>query len=199
MASFNSEDATTGIQPATLEQVLAFVQGFEPGRLPYPLFLELAQKLTQATVELVPLRTNEAGKTEVLLTRRPENDPWALEWHVPGSILFASDKIEHPRDYSAAFDRLLGPNYELKSGVQVVGEPVEVATERRVTRRGPELSVLHYAQVIGEPVVGRFFDIESFPHNVPDPGVIVHHADFIPRVVARYEADMAARVQYKSL
>jgi len=180
---------TAAIQPATLEQVLAFMDTVEPGKFDYDLFLKLAKRLTQATIELVPLRTNESGQTEVLLTRRPPNDPWGYEWHVPGTILLAGDEVTHPKDYSQAFGRLLGENGELKSGVQAVGDPVEVATERRITRRGPELSVLHYVRVVGEPVVGSFFAMDGFPGNVPGRGVIEHHADFIPRVVARYEAD----------
>lgn len=180
----------TGVHAASLEETLAFLDGVEPGKLPYPLFLRMAQLLTQATTELVPLRTNEdTGETEVLLTERPVGvgDPWEGEWHVPGTILLPTDELAHPKDYTAAFGRLLGEGGELKSGVRALREPVEVDTERRVTRRGPELSVIHYVEVLGEPAVGRFFGMNEFPHNVPEPGVIEHHADFIPRAVASFE------------
>lgn len=172
----------------TDDEVLAYLDTIEPGKFPLPVFNALAKRLTQATVELVPVRTTEDGKTEVLLTQRAPGDPWEYEWHVPGTILLASDTPKHAHDYSQPFERLLGSNGELKSGVRALSHPTEVDTERRVTRRGPELSVIHWVEVEGEPIVGRFFDIDGFPNNVPEPGVIEHHQDFIPRAVEHYLA-----------
>jgi len=175
----------------TDDEVLAYLDTIEPGRFPLPVFNALAKRLTQATVELVPIRTTEDGKTEVLLTQRPAGDPWEHEWHTPGTILLASDTPKHAHDYSEPFQRLLGEKGELKSGVRALAQPTEVSTERRITRRGPELSVINWVEVEGEPIVGRFFDIDGFPGNVPEPGVIEHHQDFIPRAVEHYLATRA--------
>ncbi len=179
------------IQPATLQQVLAYFDSVEPGKLPQELFPVLVKLQTLATVELVPIRTNaQTGSIEVLLTQRPMNgsDPWAGEWHTPGTVLLASDTITGPTDFSQAFERLLGPDGELKSGVQMVEEPVFVAAERRMTRRGPEFSAIYVVRVEGDPTVGQFFDIAKFPQNVPERGVVEHHIDFIPRAVEQYRA-----------
>jgi hypothetical protein len=172
-----------------LEKAVEFLRGLEEGRQPYELFLEIARLAVMGSVEMVPLRTTAAGKTEVLLTQRPENDVWAEQWHVPGTIMLPTDKVESSHDYDDAFGRIFGDNGELKSGVKVIGKPVYVDSERRKTRRGDEFAAIHYAEVTGEPTIGRFFDAEAFPDNVPEPGVIHHHVEFIQEAVARYMAD----------
>lgn len=191
-----SSDKTVGLEShlPSQEQVVAYFASLEQDELiPYDVFHVLAKRLTQATVEMVPVRTTTEGKAQVLLTQRPAGDPWEHQWHVPGTILLGRDNIDHPKDYSAAFSRILGDNGELKTGVKPLAEPVEFATERRKTRRGPELAVIFWVEVEGEPIVGRFFDIDSFPKNIPEPGVIDHHQDFIPRVVEHYVEQRKSR------
>lgn len=181
------------IRIPSAEEVVEYLRQQEPGKLAYPVFLQAARLLTQATVEMVPLRRNAMGKTEVLLTQRPAGDLWEHKWHVPGTILLPSDPVTHPKDYDAPFRRLIGEGGELKSGVKVVHGPVEVSTERRVTRRGHELSVIHWVEVEGQPAAGTFFDAHKLHSEVPAPGVIEHHQDFIPRAVAHFESTIANR------
>lgn len=182
MAKRIHHDAPTEAEIAAATDTLSRL---EQGYLPYPLFMQMARLATLATVELVPLRRTGLD-TEVLLVPRPDGDPWEGEWHVPGTVILPTDPLRHSHDYSAPLARLIGSNGELKSGVKAVGEPILVDTERRKTRRGDELSVIHYVEVKGEPEDGEFFDIETFPNNVPDPGVIDHHVGFIQRTVATY-------------
>lgn len=173
----------------SLKELVEKLRDFEPGVLPYPLFMEIARLSTLSTIELVPIRADSGDRPEVLLTQRPDGDPWEGQWHVPGTVLLPTDRIEHTHDYRDAFARLLGKNGELKSGVKMAGEPVEVHTERRKSRRGAELSVVHYVPVVGEPEVGGYFSMDDFPHNVPSRGVIEHHVPMIQKAVKRYISD----------
>ena len=173
---------------AEIAAAVATLSKFEQGRLPYPLFMQLARLATLATVELVPLRDNN-NDAEILLTPRPEGDPWEGQWHVPGTVILPTDPLAHPYDYSAPLARLIGPDGELRNGVKAVSEPRMIDTERRKTRRGDELAVIHYVEVEGEPEEGRFFPMRDFPERIPQPGVIDHHVGFIKRAVAAYLRD----------
>lgn len=174
--------------PDEVVTAAAILAKFEQGQLPYPIFLQLARLATISTVELVPIRDTTNGP-EVLLLQRPEGDMWEHEWHVPGTVLVPGQQFDHEHDFSVELDRLIGENGELKSGVTAVNDPVLIATDRRRTRRGDEMSAIHYVEVAGEPAVGEFFPIEGFPENVPEHGVIDHHVAFIQRAVKRFIAD----------
>lgn len=182
------EKPTEQLNGLELEKAIEFLRGLEAGRQPYELFLEIARLAVLSSVEMVPVRMHD-GKPQVLLTQRPEDDVWSKQWHVPGTIMLPTDKVESSHDYDDAFGRIFDHDGELKSGVKVVGKPVYVDSERRKTRRGDEFAAIHYAEVTGEPTVGQFFDAEEFPGNVPEPGVIEHHAAFIQKAVAQYMAD----------
>ncbi|MEO6513722.1 MAG: hypothetical protein ABIR37_03470 [Candidatus Saccharimonadales bacterium] len=172
-----------------LNQAVEYLNGLEPGHLPYDLFLAISRLAVRGTVEMVPLRKTEEGSTEVLLTQRPEGDLWAGQWHVPGSVMLPTDQVEGSHDYSDAFGRIFDQEGELENGVQLVNQPVYVDSERRKTIRGDEVAAVHYAEVNGEPTVGAYFDMTDFPHNVPAPGVISHHVDFIKHAVKQFETD----------
>jgi hypothetical protein len=45
------------------------------GRLPYPIFEQIARIVALPIIEFIPLRLNEAGLIEVLLLKRPDSDP----------------------------------------------------------------------------------------------------------------------------
>lgn len=161
-----------------------YLQSLLPGRLPHAVFMEFARLMVISTIELVPLRM-VGGKVEVLLLQRPEGDTWAGMWHVPGTIIFASDKMDHGHDYEQPLSRLLAEDGEL-GGIEIVGKPVEVETERRRTLRGDEVAVIHCVEIAGEPRRGRFFRLDGFPDTIPDNGIIPHHVDFVRRTATYF-------------
>lgn len=192
MSQYEYGERTPSPTPEEIQQAAEVLSRLEAGRLDYRLFHEIARLATLASVELVPLRGADESNVEVLLTQRPEGDTWEGQWHVPGTIILPTDPLAHPHDYEAPLARLIGPDSELKSGVKAVGEPVNIDTERRKTKRGDELAVIHYVEVDGEPEDGRFFSAHQFPEYVPIPGVIDHHVGFVQRAVSAYLRDKRA-------
>lgn len=164
----------------------------EAGRLPLPLFKEIGRLMSLSTVEVTPLRHN-ADSLEVLLTQRPESDPWwAGQWHLPGTVIIDSDLGEDhgPYGYATVLDRL----YSGELGESVtVGESVLFDAHLRRGVRGPEQTVFHWAPVdlaadYSELPTGRFFDATSVADNPPDGGLIIGHAESIRRATAHYTA-----------
>ncbi len=151
------------------------------------------------TVELVPLRTNpDTGQTEVLLTQRPAGDIWAGEWHVPGAAVIATDKASvepgEGNQFGDAFGRLLGSNGELKAGVTPTHwPPRELRPELRMTRRGPEVSIVHFVEVDGEPKVGVFVPVGESVEAAAPSKVISQHVKFINDAARAYEAQRATQ------
>lgn len=183
----NTPETTADLEQQAL-QLAESLKNFEPGRLPYPLFMEIARLAVLGTVEMVPLRTTPEGKTEVLLTQRPKGDVWAGQWHVPGTVMLPTDTVKNGSDYDDAFERIFAKEGELQNGLRLVGEPTYVSTERRKTARGDELSVIHYAEVAGEPSVGQFFDVDQLEHTVPAPGMIEHQMEFVQEAAEAFRA-----------
>lgn len=177
------------MQDDNLQQAAAYLRTLAPGRLPYEIFLEAARLTVMAAIEMVPLKVDEAGDVHVLLTQRPAGDTWEHMWHIPGTIMQPTDRVEHGNDYRDAIERVIGVNGEFGGGVRVAGEPVQVETERRKTTRGDELAVVFYIPVEGETTVGQFFALKDFPGNVPEAGIMPHHVDFVRRAAERYLAD----------
>lgn len=193
----DNPELTASPERASEQAVVEYLQSLELGAVSTKLFNELARIMVVSTIEMVPLRVSEEGKTQVFLTPRPEDDVWAGQWHVPGTALRASDHIEDRHDFSDAFARLLGTGGELhKEGITVVTAPVATDAEVRDTHRGHEFSRIHYVEVEGEPAGeearGRYFDVEGFPGNVPTPGVIDHHIAFIIDAASKFQEQKSA-------
>jgi hypothetical protein len=151
----------------TEEQAAEFLKTLKPGYLPKSIFDEIARIWVIPTLEIIPLRLSpETNKVQVLLTQRPQDDNWwPDEWHNPGSVILATDPMNGPHDYLAAAERVFGEKGELKGSIKVVNGPVEFETERRSTNRGHEISIICFAEVEGEPVEGKFFDIDNLPEK----------------------------------
>ena len=183
----NASQPDAPTDDAGLSAAAAYLATLRPGKLPREIFDQLARLTVLPTIEVILFRTSASGETEVLLTKRPEVDTWAGQWHVTGTVLRASDKVEGGTDYGDAVQRILSSTGEVEGSVTPVGELVIFETERRKTLRGDEISILSYIEVAGDPKVGRFFKVSDIPQNIPEPGMVPHHPDFIRRAAALYE------------
>lgn len=165
----------TGVGVPPEDVVAAELAQFKPGYLPKPIFLQLAQLLTLPIVEVVPLR-KRGERVEILLTQRSADDPfWPRQWHVPGTVVRATDT---PGTFADPLQRVL--QQELK-GV-ATAEPEFVKTVFHHSGRGMEMSQIFWVEVTGEPIVGEFYDTDNLP-----PTVVTSQLDFIPAAIAHFK------------
>ena len=152
------------LSPTELSEAVEALKKLPRGFLPKEAFDVLVQKVVTPAVDLLPLRLNEQGQVEVLLTKREADDPiWPDQWHIPGTVLRATDTEQ---TYQSAFERVL--EGELKGGLQVSGSPVYVMTSFVEVERGRELVLSHYIEVESgsEAPVGRFFPADKIPKEM---------------------------------
>jgi len=172
------------LEKEDVEQLVILLDKLQRGYQPYEVFKKLAEKLVTPTIELLPIRTTESGEVQVLLTKRPDDDEfWPGQWHIPGSIILASDE---EGSLKSAYSRVL--DGELGGAVQPQDEPQLVGQQFWEVERGRELDALHY--VVADPnkelpeEIGTFFPIDQLPENV-----IKHHQVMIPKIMEAYTKD----------
>jgi hypothetical protein len=158
----------------------------ESGLLPYDIFVPVGRLVVLNTVEVgfVKSSPTDERRAQVLLTQRPETDQfWANQWHIPGSIVRATDPVKHEHDYDAAVSRVVR---EVGGGIQVVRDPLEYDVVRRKGLRGSETTVRLMAESTGEPHNGAFYDAETVLQNPPEGGLIESHAEAIEKLAKAY-------------
>lgn len=162
MASSNKTFALNDAEIAQAENLLARL---EPGFLPFPLFLQIYRLAPAPTLDAIPLRRNSSGGIEVLLLRRPPDDPiWPNLWHNPGTVLRANDS------YESAMDRLL--NDELQ-GARITKDPVFVANLFNQSKRGAEIILIHRIEIEGLAPVGTFWPVDKLPKDIIDSEIAI--------------------------
>lgn len=146
-----------------------------PGTLPQPLFIEITRIAATPIVEIVPLRKNQQGEIEILLTKRDTNDPtWPGMYHTPGTVVRPSDT---EGSYKDSFDRILAG--ELKNTPTT--SPIFVTNYLHKVKRGMESSLIYWVEVTGKPLVGEFFNSNNLPVNLIDTQI-----DFINIAIGHY-------------
>jgi hypothetical protein len=152
---------------------------FEPGFLPYPIFEQIARIVALPIIEFVPLRTRN-GKSQVLLIRRPNNDPiFPNMQHTPGTVIRATDLESGNHNNWPAFERIL--HDELLD--TKVGEPHYAGSMFHASKRGAEQAQIYWIEVLEEPKVGEFFDVVSLPD-----GLMESQLKFIKLAASSYES-----------
>lgn len=151
---------------SSLDDAVDYLKSAQPGRQPLPLFAEISRIATLPTYEIIPLRRNpETGRVEILLTQRPSDDLWWPDmWHNPGSVLLASDELADTHDFGGPEARVF--EGELAGAITVVSGPHFIDIERRSVQRGHEIAVITWAEVSGEPTVGKYYDVDNLPENI---------------------------------
>ncbi|MGF7229342.1 MAG: hypothetical protein ACQR33_05160 [Candidatus Saccharibacteria bacterium] len=145
-----------------LQQAVEILAKFEPGYLPFPLFMAIARLVVFAIIEVVPVRRAADGTVEVLLTQRPDDDPlWPSMWHNPGVVVLASDT---PGSYKDPYQRVAR---ELGAPTGFP-DPIFVGLSFHKTRRGTDAAMIHYLELPKdfEPVHGKFFAADALPGDI---------------------------------
>lgn len=160
--------------PPTPEEVLIcadILRRLPVGKMPRPIFTEVLKKAVLTAYEVVPLRRNSSGVTEVLLFERPENDPWwPGQFHSPGVMVIPSDVED--TSFKTTFDRL--KRSEL-GGLEFTGHPVFVGNLLLNTERGVENANIHWLEFSGFTGRGIICDVNNLPSDL-----IEHHKIIIP-------------------
>lgn len=148
---------------ADIQKTAELLSSFEPGFLPYPIFEQIARLVALPIVEFVPLHLNEAGKCEVLLIARPDDDTlWPGLLHTPGTVVRATDLNKGQQDDWQAFKRIV--HDELLDSE--VGTPHYVGSIFHESKRGAEQAQLYWIEITGEPKVGNFYPVDDLPEGL---------------------------------
>ncbi len=146
-------------------ELAELLKKLEPGFLPYQVFEQVARIVALPVVEFIPLRQSPDGSVEVLLIDRGPADPlWPNMLHTPGTIVRADDLHKGLSHGWQAFERIMRD--ELKD--TKVGEPQYFGSIFHDSKRGSEQAQLYWIEVIGEPRVGRFYDVDELPGSLID-------------------------------
>jgi hypothetical protein len=145
-----------------VKSVARNLKKLKPGFLPSEIFHEVCRLTVTAIVDIFPLRYNkEKNCVEVLLTKREKDDKfWPDMYHIPGVVLLSTDKENSLND---AFSRILEKELE---GVVIKGDPVFVTYSFKESKRGREMSLIHWAEVTSGARVGEWFCENELPKNM---------------------------------
>jgi len=153
-------------------QLVALLEKCAPGDLSVNVFEAVARIAVYPAVEFIPLRMHD-GKVQVLLFERPTDDiMWPSMLHTPGTILRPTDQT-----YQDAFDRLRKDELaDLE-----IEDPLFMGAELSHNRRGTCVLIEFLVIVVGEPTVGRFYDVDNLP-----PRFIEEQRPSLERAVVAY-------------
>lgn len=170
----------TPLSEEEIRQTAENLRRLPKGFLPKEIFLAVAELVTTPTMEVAPVRRNEAGQAEILLTQRDEDDEhWPSGWHIPGTVVRSTDQ---EGDFTSGFNRILKD--ELVESVHPISEPEFVGIKFWDVERGRELDQMYYIEVeADEDFNGTFFTVDNLPDNT-----LWHHKIMIPEIIAAYEA-----------
>jgi hypothetical protein len=148
----------------------------ESGRHQSDIFYAITETKTLPVVELVIIAP---GTDKVLLTRRPDDDPYyAGAWHLPGVIVTTADTKSGPYQDAKA-NAALRAKHELDktSITPLVPMANWLDQSPRISKRGGEAAVFYGAYLIDEePATGQMFDA----NNLPEP-IHEHHPELIAK------------------
>lgn len=149
----------SGLSPDEVRITAELLSRFQPGFLPLDIFHQIARLTVLTSVEMVPFKLDNAGKTQVLLLRRPSDDMfWPNKLHLPGTIVRATDEGEN---FEGVFQRLLVGEM---GNPEVVRGPAIFGTVMRPNIRGKETLVMSWVQIATNPR-GGFYPVDGLPED----------------------------------
>lgn len=153
-----------------------YLETLHPGKIPEKIFVQLLRLFPASCIEVVPIRVQK-NKVQVLLTKRPSNDPiWPKLWHVPGTMLTTKDK-----KFEDAFKRVMEEELNDIAGWESAGFASNLLHE---STRGMESAVIYWLELpyrIRKPKNSKFFDRHKLPKDI-----IKSHKEVIELAVKSY-------------
>lgn len=157
-------------------QLTEALSTLEPGKLPLGVFNQVARLTVTPVVEIVPFFKNSEGEYEVLLLQRGADDAlWANQYHVPGTIVLATDT---PGSFSSAIDRIV----TTKLGGYSPGQTFFVDIQLCHVSRGMEVAIIFSVEITTYPGDSVLFDPRALPENM-----IEGQAEFIRAALRNYQ------------
>mgnify|MGYP003587211737 CR=1 FL=1 len=158
------EESRANTEPTAEEIAFAVsvLKKLNPGFLPKDLFIEIARIWTTSIVEVVPVRKAD-GKTQVLLLKRPDDDPnWPGMLHTPGTVVRPTDSEE---GIAGPISRI----YKDELNLDEWQEPVFVGPILHKVNRGTEMSTVFYLDMSDADITeGTWYDSDNLPDNIVD-------------------------------
>jgi hypothetical protein len=142
------------------KEVSEYLNGLEPGFFPFELFQSITRLTVAPILELIPLR-RVANRIEVLLLRRPSDDPhWPGMLHTPGTYIRSTDTEE---TLDSAFNRLIEGELALVTNQR----PYYVQTIFHRVTRGTELGLVYGLDLtnVDDSLPGQWFSVNDLPKN----------------------------------
>jgi hypothetical protein len=147
-------------------------------KLPKEVFSEVLKTIPTVALEVVPIYEDENGELKVFLTKRSSDDKfWPNMWHSPGTMVINID-ANGTGNFGHAWDRLK-KNEFMDEGL---GDPVAVSQKLLKTKRGNEVSLIHYINVPNDLKGGEYFSIDNLPDNL-----VNHHLIIIGEALDAYK------------
>jgi len=151
------------------------IDTLEVGLLPEPIFVAVARIAALTGVEFIPFRKNSKGGIEVLLIKRPDEDPiWSNMLHTPGTIIRPSDT-----SLDSAFQRLFKQELLLDTPLT----PSFVGVDIIRYNRGTTTALQYTLDYNEEPNVGKFYDVTNLPDTL-----ITEQIPMINRALEHYKS-----------
>ena len=136
-------------------KLAAELDKYDPGYLPEPLFLSIIRLAVLTAIEFIPLRKGPNGAIQVLLFKRPAEDPiWPNMSHTPGTVVRPTDAT-----FEDAFVRLFQDELHMDNPI----EPIFIKTEIIQYKRGAGTAIEYIVPFNQEPSEGIFYDIDNLP------------------------------------
>lgn len=186
----------TADQATRLDITTEGLDDFPRGRMPFEAFKKFAWRTVLPTYEAAFIRpTTEADEgIDILLKQRQSEggnaDWWDGQWHVPGTVMLASDEWpEDTQDFTIIRDRLIAK--EAGDAIELAGQPEFLPTVLREGARGKEVTVRQLVPSrlksdIELPQNARYFNVRNILANPPGGGFVDSHEAFISGIADKY-------------
>jgi len=114
------------------------------------------------------------------MCRRPSDHPtWPSQIHTPGTVIRATDD-----SIDSVIQRLIEDELH---GVET-GPFVFVESLLHQSLRGAEFAQVYWVEVLGEPKIGKYYDVDSLPANI-----VTSQLPFINEAIEHYKANYHPR------
>lgn len=153
---------------AEVSHSIALLAALEPGKLPLGIFNEVSRLTVTPVVEVVPFYKDSDGSLKVVLFQRAADDKlWSGMYHIPGTIVLATDTF-------GSFDDAIKRVLDGKLLNCWLTTPIFVESQLCQVQRGMEVALIYMTQLGSMPENGQLFNVRGLPSNM-----VEGQADFV--------------------